>query len=124
MKPVYAGIGLGVLASVGVAALFLVLAVEFQGKYEQLFEGTAMFLAAALLTTMILWMRNNSKAFSEDIKHKVDSVLTDRQSYGLAFLAFVSILREGIETDSHRERPRAGSRPAAWYSDNEVLRQT
>ncbi len=98
MKPVYAGIGLGVLASVGVAVLFLVLAVEFQGKYEQLFEGTAMFLAAALLTTMILWMRNNSKAFSEDIKHKVDSALTDRQSYGLAFLAFVSILREGIET--------------------------
>lgn len=98
MKPVYAGIGLGVLASIGTAVLFLALAVEFQGKYEQLFEGTSMFLAAAILTTMILWMRNNSKAYSEDIKQKVDSALTDRQSYSLAFLAFISVFREGIET--------------------------
>ena len=98
MKPVYAGIGLGVLASIGTAALFLLLAIEFQGKYEQLFEGVSMFLAAAILTTMILWMRNNSKAYSEGIKQKVDSALTDKQSYGLAFLAFISILREGIET--------------------------
>lgn len=98
VKPVYAGIGVGVLASIGTAALFLVLAVEFQGKYEQLFEGSAMFLAAVILTTMILWMRNNSKAYSQDLKQKVDSALTNRQSYGLAFLAFISILREGIET--------------------------
>ena len=98
VRPVYAGIGLGVLASIGTAALFLVLAIEFEGKNEQLFEGTAMFLAAAILTTMILWMRNNSKAYSEDLKKKVSFSLTNKQSYGLAFLAFISILREGIET--------------------------
>jgi high-affinity iron transporter len=97
LRPVYAGIGLGVLASIGTAALFLALAVEFEGRYEQLFEGTAMLLAAAILTTMILWMRNNSKAYSEDLKQKVGFALTSRQSYGLASLAFISILREGIE---------------------------
>jgi high-affinity iron transporter len=97
-KPVYYGVGLGVLASIGVAGLFLVLRVEFQGKYEQLFEGITMLVAAVILTTMILWMRNNSKTFSEDMKEKVETALTKRQSYGLASLAFVSILREGIET--------------------------
>ncbi|MFH1578820.1 MAG: FTR1 family protein [Thermoplasmatota archaeon] len=98
VKPVYAGVGLGILASIATAALFLTLAVEFEGKYEQLFEGSTMFLAAAILTTMILWMRNNSRAYSEGLKQKVEFALTSRQSYGLAFLAFVSILREGIET--------------------------
>jgi high-affinity iron transporter len=97
MKPVYTGMGLGILASIGIAAIFLLLAIEFEGKYEQLFEGSAMFLAAAILTTMILWMRNNSKEYSEDLKQKVDSALTNRQYYGLAFLAFISVLREGIE---------------------------
>ena len=97
-KPVYYGVGLGVLASIGVAALFLLLSVEFEGKYEQLFEGITMLVAAVILTTMILWMRNNSKTFSEDMREKVETALTKRQSYGLASLAFVSILREGIET--------------------------
>ena len=97
-KPVYYGVGLGVLASIGVAGFFLLLRVEFGGKYEQLFEGTTMLVAAAILTTMILWMRNNSKTYSEDMREKVETALTKRQSYGLASLAFVSILREGIET--------------------------
>lgn len=97
-KPVYYGVGLGVLASIGVAGIFLLLRVEFEGKYEQLFEGITMLVAAVILTTMILWMRNNSKTFSEDMREKVETALTKRQSYGLASLAFVSILREGIET--------------------------
>ena len=97
-KPVYFGVGLGVLASIGVAGIFLLLRVEFEGKFEQLFEGITMLVAAAILTTMILWMRNNSKTFSEDMREKVETALTKRQSYGLASLAFVSIWREGIET--------------------------
>jgi high-affinity iron transporter len=97
-KPVYYGVGLGVLASIGVAGFFLLLRVEFEGKFEQLFEGITMLVAAVILTTMILWMRNNSKTYSEDLREKVETALTKRQSYGLASLAFVSIWREGIET--------------------------
>jgi high-affinity iron transporter len=97
-KPIYYGVGLGVLASIGVAGLFLLLRVEFAGRYEQLFEGITMLVAAVILTTMILWMRNNSKTYSEDLREKVETALTKRQSYGLASLAFVSIWREGIET--------------------------
>jgi len=97
-KPVYAGVGLGLLASIGVGGIFTILRVEFEGKFEQLFEGATMLVAAVILTTMILWMRNNSKAYSEDLRQRVENALTKRQSYGLASLAFVSILREGIET--------------------------
>ena len=97
-RPVYWGIVSGVVASIAVAGLFLALSVEFSGRFEQLFEGSTMFLAAAILTTMILWMNRNSKAYSEDLKRRVESAITRGQSYGLATLAFVSIFREGIET--------------------------
>lgn len=97
-KPVYFGSILGVLASVVVGALFIMLSVEFEGKGEQIFEGSTMLLAAAILTTMILWMSRNSRAYSEDIRSKVQHALTSKHSYGLAALAFVSIFREGIET--------------------------
>jgi high-affinity iron transporter len=98
IKPVYYGVGLGVLASIGVAGFFLLLRVEFVGRFEQLFEGITMLVAAVILTTMIIWMRNNSKTYSDNLREKVEAALTKRQSYGLASLAFVSIWREGIET--------------------------
>ena len=97
-RPVYYGVGFGIAASVAVAALFVLLSVEFEGRFEQVFEGATMFLAAAILTTMILWMHQNSKAYSDDLKRRVDSAIDKTKTYGLATLAFVSIFREGIET--------------------------
>lgn len=97
-KPVYVGTVLGIIGSVAVGGLFLLLSVEFAGTGEQIFEGSTMLLAAAILTTMIMWMSRNSKEYSEALKSKVQSALSTKQSYGLAGLAFVSIVREGIET--------------------------
>lgn len=97
-KPVYTGIIVAILASVALGAMFLALSVEFEGRAEQIFEGSTMFLAAIILTSMILWMNDNSKAYSESLKKKVELAITRNQTFGLAALAFVSILREGIET--------------------------
>jgi high-affinity iron transporter len=97
-RPVYFGTILGIVGSVAIGGLFLLLSVEFEGTGEQIFEGSTMLLAAAILTTMIFWMSRNSKGYSEDLKSKVQAALSTRQSYGLAGLAFVSIVREGIET--------------------------
>ena len=97
-RPVYVGTVLGILGSVAVGGLFLLLEVEFEGTGEQLFEGVTMLIAAAILTTMIMWMSRNSKEYSQDLKSKVEAALSSKRSYGLAGLAFVSIVREGIET--------------------------
>ncbi len=97
-RPVYMGTLLGILASIAVGGAFLLLEVEFQGTGEQIFEGSTMLVAAALLTTMILWMSRNSSEYSSDLKAKVQQALSTRQAYGLATLAFLSIVREGIET--------------------------
>ena len=97
-RPVYIGTILGIVGSVAVGGLFLLLSVEFQGTGEQVFEGSTMLIAAAILTTMIFWMSKNSRGYSDDLKSKVQAALSTRQSYGLAGLAFVSIVREGIET--------------------------
>jgi len=97
-RPVYIGVGLGVMASIAVAGLFAFLALEFEGTTEQLFEGTTMFVAAAMLTTMIVWMHKNSRQYSSGLKERVQGALTKGQSYGLAALAFVSVFREGVET--------------------------
>ncbi|HIH38823.1 FTR1 family protein [Candidatus Woesearchaeota archaeon] len=99
-KTVYWGIVVGVIASAITAFLFTILAGEFEGVGEQLFEGTTMLLGAVLLTTMILWMFN--KQHAKELKHKVHYHLSlpssAAQKFGLFSLIVLSILREGVET--------------------------
>jgi len=97
-RPMYLGVILGVAASVAVAGIFELVAVEFEGSLETVFEGSTMFLAAAVLTTMIAWMAKNSRALSEGLKEKMEQVMSGSRYFGLAFLAFISVFREGIET--------------------------
>ncbi|MFQ6673935.1 MAG: FTR1 family protein [Fidelibacterota bacterium] len=88
------------LAASLVAAVFLqVVAGGLTGRLEEIFEGAVMILAAVLLTTMIVWMARNRQV-SKELQSKAQSALTSTVGAGLAIfaLAFVSVLREGIET--------------------------
>ena len=53
-----------------------------------------MLLAAAVLTSMIVWMLKESAYIKGNIQRKV----SQSAATGLAVLAFVSVFREGIET--------------------------
>lgn len=53
-----------------------------------------MLLAAAVLTSMIIWMLKESAYIKGNIQRKV----SQSAATGLAILAFVSVFREGIET--------------------------
>ncbi|MEX2546161.1 MAG: iron uptake transporter permease EfeU [Chloroflexota bacterium] len=87
---------LGVSLALGVV-LFLTLG-SFEEPYEQLFEATAMFLAAGVLTWMLFWMRRQARMVKGELHAAVDRVLTGGSAWGLAFLAFTAVIREGIET--------------------------
>ena len=68
---------------------------EFEGKSEKFIEGTIAIAAASVLTWMIFWMRKNSRGLSAELRTKVDQAKSDR---ALATIAFVAVLREGLET--------------------------
>ncbi|WP_069649065.1 FTR1 family iron permease [Caloranaerobacter ferrireducens] len=94
---VYAGVGSAVLASGATAYLFEALAGGFEGRSEEIFEGIIMLIAVVILTSMIIWMKNQSKGLKEDLHRKIDSAVSDNKVYGLASLAFLSVYREGVE---------------------------
>ena len=96
-KHIFIGIGLGVLASIFAAVLFNIFTGGFEGKAEQIFEGTVLLFAVLILTTMVLWMNKQSKNIGSDIHEKIDAAVGKSQIWGLILLAFISIFREGIE---------------------------
>ncbi len=97
-KPVWIGTSLAVLVSLIVGAIIYVLAGEFSGRAEEVFEGIAMFLAVGILTWMIFWMRKQAINIKAHLQAQIQSVLVRSSSLGLVILAFVVVVREGIET--------------------------
>ena len=96
--PVWIGAGFAALLSVLTGALLFVVGAELEGRAEMLFEGTAMLVAAGLLTWMIFWMRRQARFIKKDLEHQVEHALAAGSSFGLALVVFVGVLREGVET--------------------------
>lgn len=91
---VYSGTGLAIVGSLVAAVVFNLLAIQFEGRNEEVFEGIVMLVAAVILTSMIIWMARESNNISTTIQEQVE----EKKAYGLFALAFLSVLREGIET--------------------------
>jgi len=90
------GLAVGLSAVLGVA-LFLTVG-SFEEPYEQLFEGATMLLAAAVVTWMLFWMRRQAARVKGDLQAAVDRALDDGSARALGLLAFIAVIREGIET--------------------------
>jgi len=97
-KPVWLGVSLAVVGSLIAGASIYLLAGEFSGRAEEVFEGLAMFLAVGVLTWMIFWMRKQAVNIKVHLHAQIQSVLTSGSSLGLVAIAFVVVVREGIET--------------------------
>src|SRR3989344_4260300 len=100
-KSVYYGIVFGIIASIISAFLFTMVAGDFEGKAEQIFEGITMIIGSFLLTTIILW-KMRQKHISKEIESRVEKHLMSEKPLfshiGIFMLIFIAIIREGIET--------------------------
>jgi high-affinity iron transporter len=92
---VWIGVAAGIAGSAAGALLFEVVAGGFEGRAEQLFEAVTMLAGAALLTTAIVWLARAARR--TEVEQAVEARLSGAARGGLALLAAVSVLREGIE---------------------------
>jgi high-affinity iron transporter len=93
---VWLGAGSAALLSL-VAALGLnYLNLTLEGTAEQVFEGITMLLAAGILTWMIFWMARQARSLKTDLVSGVRQASLGGW-WSLFGLAFLSVLREGVE---------------------------
>jgi high-affinity iron transporter len=96
---VWAGVGAAVALSVGFGALLSYTSTTLLRDYDQreLFEAITSILAVALVTWMIFWMRRAARSIAGDLRGRLTDALAVG-SLGVAVMAFLSVVREGLET--------------------------
>ncbi|MCG3224088.1 MAG: FTR1 family protein [Candidatus Heimdallarchaeota archaeon] len=96
-RDIWIGTALGIVISIGFGILFSFVLGSFE-DYENIIEGFSMILAAILMTWMIIWMSETGRDYQKNLESKIDVTIRNEQRLGLIALAFISVLREGIET--------------------------
>ncbi len=114
---VFIGAGLAIALSAVLGVVLFVTVGSFEEPYEQLFEGITMIAAAAVVTWMLFWMRRQARSVKGELQAAVDRAIDDGSATALGVLAFIAVIREGIETSlflTGQAAAASGQGGAAW----------
>ena len=81
-KTVWSGMAVAAGLSVAVALALILLGMEFEGLGEMIFEGSAMLLAAGVLSWMILWVHRSAGNMKGEIEAKTHTALRGKTGSG------------------------------------------
>jgi high-affinity iron transporter len=95
---VFLGAGIAIALSAILGIVLFQTVGSFEEPYEQLFEGLTMIAAAAVVTWMLFWMRRQARGVRGELHAAVDRAIDNGSATALAILAFIAVIREGIET--------------------------
>lgn len=98
-RPIWLGFALAAITSVVAGWLvqrFLLSTFEEQGGTEW-FEIGAVAVAVVVLTYMVFWMWQHTRALMATLGAEVRSLLTKGALWGIVVLTFASVIREGLE---------------------------
>jgi high-affinity iron transporter len=97
-RSVWMGVAAGAATSVAIGGILFLSAGELEGDSETLYEGTAMIVAAGVVTWMAFWMRKQAATIGGQLRAQVSESLRIGGGIALASVAFVGVAREGVET--------------------------
>lgn len=98
IKHVLFGVIAAIAVSIGLAYIFELVFGGFEGKMEEIFEGSVMLLAVIILTYMVFWMNKQAVKIRSDIEVTVGEAISRGRVISLFFLGFIVVFREGAET--------------------------
>jgi high-affinity iron transporter len=99
LVPLWAGVAAAVALSVLFGALLTYTETSLLADYRsrELFEAIASVLAVVLVTWMIFWMRRTARRLKGELHGKLEAAI-GAGALAIAGIAFVSVIREGLET--------------------------
>jgi high-affinity iron transporter len=95
---VWIGVGGAVLLCLLVGIGLQVLAAELPQKQQEGLETVVGLFAVAMVTYMVVWMGRHSRGMKSSLEGEVAHALARGSARALVLMAFLAVLREGLET--------------------------
>jgi len=92
------GVGAAIGLSIAIGIVVTLTIERLPPLVQDGLEGVAALLAVGVLTWMLFWMRRQGRALKGELEHGVDLAITEGTTLALVGLAFVAVIREGVET--------------------------
>ncbi len=99
LPALWIGVALACAVSLAAGAALDIVAGELPQRGQELFEAVIGLVAAAMLTSMVFWMRRAARSIKGELQAGVDAALAgEHQGFALVGLAFLAVVREGLES--------------------------
>jgi high-affinity iron transporter len=94
----WAGVGVGLLAAVGLGAALVGFTEFLSGDAADYFQIGMVLIACVLIVQMVLWMKRHGRTLKRDMERSLHESTRNGNAWGVAVLVALAIAREGSET--------------------------
>ena len=98
LKTMWLGVGAAVFISALIGITLELVSAALPQQQQEAMETVIGAVAVVIVTFMILWMSKNSRSMKSTLEAHAGSALKGGSVFALAGMAFLAVLREGVET--------------------------
>lgn len=98
LRSVWAGVVLAVVLCLGAAVALQAATAQMPQRQQEQLETVLALVAVAMVTWMIVWMSRHARTMRADLEGAASAALAQGSSWALVAMAFLAVLREGLET--------------------------
>jgi high-affinity iron transporter len=94
----WAGVALAIALCLGVAVVLQLIDQDLPDRQQEAFEAVVGLVAVGMVTFMIVFMRRHARQLGGELRNSAASALAAGSAWGLVAMAFLAVMREGLET--------------------------
>ncbi|MBA3867315.1 MAG: FTR1 family protein [Solirubrobacterales bacterium] len=98
IRQMWIGVTIAIALCVGVAVILEVVGQELPQRQQEGLETIVSLIAVSAVTYMIVWMRRHARGIKATLEGEAASALAAGSTMALVGMAFLAVLREGLET--------------------------
>src|SRR3954469_6914197 len=98
MRWMWLGVIIAILLCAGVAWALHIAEENLPQREQEQLETVIALVAVGMITWMIVWMRRHAADLKGDLQERASLALVQGSAFGLILMAFLAVLREGLET--------------------------
>ena len=98
LRWVWIGVITAVVLCAGAAVALQIVNSNLPQRQQEQLETVVALIAVAMVTWMIVWMARNARTLKAHLEQQADAAMADGSGFALVVMAFLAVLREGLET--------------------------